>query len=36
MTAAMHYLGRITEALFETQMRRAARRIGTQQLLFPR
>lgn len=35
MTAALHYLGRITDALFETQMRRAALRIGTQQLLFP-
>jgi hypothetical protein len=35
MTAALHYLSRVTEALFETQMRRAAQRIGTQQLLFP-
>lgn len=35
MTAALHYLSRITDALFETQMRRAALRIGTQQLLFP-
>ncbi len=32
---ALHYLGRMTEALFETQMRRAALRIGTQQSLFP-
>jgi len=35
MTAALHYLSRITDALFETQMCRAARRIGSQQLLFP-
>jgi hypothetical protein len=36
MTTALHYLGRMTEALFETQMRRAAQRIGSQQLRFPR
>jgi hypothetical protein len=35
MTTALNYLGRMTEALFETQMRRAAQRIGTQQVLFP-
>jgi hypothetical protein len=35
MAAALHYLSRITDALFETRMRRAAQRIGTQQLLFP-
>ncbi len=35
MTAALHHLARMTDALFETQMRRAALRIGSQQLLFP-
>jgi hypothetical protein len=28
MIAALHYLGRITDALFEAQMQRAAQRIS--------
>jgi hypothetical protein len=34
MTAALKYLGRITDTLFETQMQRAAQRISTSAQLF--
>jgi hypothetical protein len=36
MTAAWHYLGQMTEAFFESQMRRAAHRIEQRHLLFRR
>jgi len=36
MTAALRYLGRLTEQLFESQMRRAAVRISARADLFPR
>jgi hypothetical protein len=35
MTAALEYLGQITDRFFETQMRRAARRISARLQLFP-
>jgi hypothetical protein len=35
MTAALEFLGEITDRFFETQMRRAARRISARLLLFP-
>jgi len=35
MTAALNYLSRITNAIFERQMRRAAMRISARQHLFP-
>ncbi len=36
MTAALKYLSRITNEIFESQMRRAARGISARQQLFPR
>ena len=35
MTAALKYLGHITEEIFEAQMRRAARMITARQHFFP-
>jgi hypothetical protein len=35
MTAALKYLGRMTDRLFETQMRRAARKISARLAIFP-
>jgi hypothetical protein len=35
MTAALEFLGRLTDELFEMQMRRAARRISARAQLFP-
>ena len=35
MIAALEFLGRLTDQLFEAQMRRAARRIGARAQLFP-
>jgi len=35
MTAALEYLGRMTDQFFETQMRRAARKISARLQLFP-
>jgi hypothetical protein len=36
MTAALKFLSRLTNDLFEAQMQRAARRISESQNLFPR
>jgi hypothetical protein len=36
MTAALKYLSRKTDELFESQMNRAARKIADRQQLFPR
>lgn len=36
MTAALKFLGRLTDEFFAAQMRRAARKISERQQLFPR
>lgn len=36
MTAALRYLGRMTNEIFETRMNRAARKIRSRQQLFSR
>ena len=36
MTAALKYLSQMTNAIFESQMQRAARKITAHQQLFPR
>jgi hypothetical protein len=36
MQTALKYLSRMTDELFESRMRRAARRISDRQNLFPR
>jgi hypothetical protein len=36
MTAALNYLSRITDAIFESRMQRAACRISARQQIFPR
>lgn len=35
MTAALEFLSRLTDQLFETQMRRAARKIAARAQIFP-
>jgi hypothetical protein len=36
MTAALKYLSRMTDEIFETQMQRAARKISARQHIFDR